>query len=157
LRVLVLNHNNLESLPPEIEQLQNLESIYLGGNPRLDFAAVLRLLGHLPKLVGLGLDDNRLTSVPKEIALLQHLKTLGLSANRLRALPSELAKLSALESLDLYHNAIADLPEELTRLEHLKRLFLKDTPLTRQLESVQRRLPRVTLSLDVPPELYLTM
>lgn len=65
LRALVMNRNaDLTEIPEELGHLPELTAIYLGGSPRLRFAEVLRTLQQLPKIEGLGIDDNQLGTIP---------------------------------------------------------------------------------------------
>ena len=84
LSVLILHRNGLKTLSAEITELRNLQSIYLGGRPALDFNDVVEKLAKLPKLEGVGLDDNQMREVPRGIDRLRACKRLGLSSNGLR-------------------------------------------------------------------------
>ena len=88
LRALVMNRNaDLTEIPDELGHLPELAAIYLGGSPRLRFADVFRTPQQLPRLEGLGNDDNQLGAVPDELAGFPRLKRLGLSGDALTALP----------------------------------------------------------------------
>ncbi len=78
----------------------------------------------------LDLSGNRLTALPREIALLTALKSLDLSGNRLTVLPPEIAQLTALQSLDLSGNQLTALPPEIARLTALQSLDLSGNQLT---------------------------
>jgi Leucine-rich repeat (LRR) protein len=157
LRSLVLNRNaDLIEIPDELGHLPELTAIYLGGSPRLRFAEVLRTLQQLPRLEGLGIDDNQLGAVPDELAGFPRLKRLGLSGDALTALPPSIGALINLESLDLYDNALTALPTELSQLTRLRVLYIKGNPLPpSELERIRAALPAATLNTDTPNEVYL--
>ncbi len=75
-----LSGRNLETLPSELWQFQNLEILDLG--------------------------NNRLTTLPPEIGRLRHLRSLGLRGNDLESLPPEILQLEKLESLDVRDNPL---------------------------------------------------
>ncbi|KAL6059966.1 non-specific serine/threonine protein kinase [Balamuthia mandrillaris] len=83
----------------------------------------LSLFDSLTHLTDLDLSHNRLTSLPAQVARLQHsLTRLNLSGNRLTTLSEEgLNSLDRLQSLTLSYNALTELPEmdRLTALTNL--------------------------------------
>lgn len=63
-----------------------------------------------------------ISSLPPEIAKLQHLTRLNLVGNRLEFLPREIGRLKDLRTLNLSYNTLKEIPEEigfLTKLTHL--------------------------------------
>jgi hypothetical protein len=103
LRVLVLDDNQLRTLPHELGRLSRLETLSIAGN----------LLDELPSacVVGwtalhtLNVARNTLTQLPtKELANLTLLTTLDVSQNRLVEFPSELRRSSSLAFVSLMHN-----------------------------------------------------
>jgi hypothetical protein len=87
---LLLNHNKLTSIPPEIEKLRNLTQLYL--------------------------EVNRLTSIPPEIGKLGNLTILRLNNNNLTSIPPEIGQLRNLTYLWLYNNPIEHIPLNVTRI-----------------------------------------
>ena len=77
-----LKYRELTHLPPEIGQLQNLQSLDLW--------------------------NNKLTHLPPEIGQLQNLQSLCLQDNKLTHLPPEIVQLKNLQSLDIRGNSIQD-------------------------------------------------
>nr|KAF6502415.1 Ras suppressor protein 1 [Molossus molossus] len=75
---LVLSHNKLTTVPPNIAELKNLE--------------VLNFF------------NNQIEELPTQISSLQKLKHLNLGMNRLNTLPRGFGSLPALEVLDLTYN-----------------------------------------------------
>ena len=87
-------------------------------------------------LVGLYLNDNRLTKLPAEISLLSKLQKLELSRNKLRTLPVELGDMTELRELYLNGNSLRILPQELGRLFQLRVLGLQGNPLPKDFLSM---------------------
>ena len=92
------------SIPPEIENLSELEALDLSENSLT--GSIPPELGNLSKLLGLDLSANSLTgSIPPELGNLSELTWLRLARNRLTgSLPPELGRLSRLTSLFLIGN-----------------------------------------------------
>ena len=155
LEVLVLDRTDLASLPATLGRLRHLRVLYLGGNPRLDFAKVMTQLAAYPALERLGLDDNGLTALPPEIGMLVRLRALSLSKNQLRSLPPEIGRMTALRSLDLVQNEFFDLPEALARLPSLRTVYVSGNVVSSEAaRRFQRKAPRVSVTWRVPDEPY---
>ncbi|MBE8999850.1 leucine-rich repeat domain-containing protein [Nostoc sp. LEGE 12447] len=82
-----LSGKGLITLPSEIGQLTNLQTLYL--------------------------NNNQLSSLPSEIGQLTNLQTLYLNNNQLSSLPSEIGQLTNLQSLDLSTNPLESPPPEI--------------------------------------------
>lgn len=96
--------NNLSgSLPKEISELEQLESLLLAHN-------------------------NLQNSIPEEITLLQHLEEIDLSSNNLiGAIPESLGNLKHLRHLNLERNQLnGTFPSSITELDKLEVFFLTD-------------------------------
>ena len=124
---LELDWNRLTALPPELAQLQHLESLILGSN---QLTALPPELGQLANLETLILGSNQLTTLPPELSQLHNLTTLNLWMNQLTALPPELGQLQYLTTLNLRSNQLTALPPELGQLQNLAGLDLRENPLT---------------------------
>ncbi|ASF47503.1 COR domain-containing protein [Methylovulum psychrotolerans] len=140
LQSLYLTENQLSHLPPEIGQLQALQMLDLGKNQ----------LSHLPPEIGqlqalkkLYLWNNQLSQLPSEIGLLQTLQQLILWGNRLNQLFPEMWKLQFLQALNLGKNQLSHLRSEIGQLQALQSLFLEGNQLNHlppeigQLQSLQ--------------------
>lgn len=104
-REISLSYNNLSgSVPPEIEDLEDLRGLYLS--------------------------YNHINSLPEEIGSLVNLETLEISGNELTELPKGIGNLSNLESLGIAENPIASLPDEISKLTNLTALCAYSTQLT---------------------------
>ena len=68
----------------------------------------------------LNLNDNEISSLPKEIGDLTNLKDLYLGRNKLKMLPKEIGNLKNLEILHLGNNDFKVLPKELGNLKNLE-------------------------------------
>ena len=126
LKVLSLGGNLLTSIPLELFDLTNLQSLYLGGNQISEIPHDIRKLINL-KVLYLG--GNQLTSIPNEVGNLVELQALSLCENRLRTLPSSIALLRNLKSLGLHKNLLTALPPGIVKLRGLQELSLRNNPL----------------------------
>ncbi len=118
---------NLDTLPAEIGQLSNLQSLLLWGNR---IAVVPPEIGQLSNLQYLSLFENFLTTVPAELWQLSNLQSLALGGNQLTAVPAEIGQLSNLQGLYLQDNQLTAVPAEIGQLSNLTELFLYDNQLT---------------------------
>ena len=87
-------------------------------------------------VVGLGLFNCYLSSVPDSITSFKNLRELSLRANQLIKLPSNILKLESLEMLDIALTDIGNLPESLGNLQNLKTLNLENNSLVRLPKSI---------------------
>ncbi|MDQ1591741.1 MAG: internalin [Pyrinomonadaceae bacterium] len=87
-------------------------------------------IAKLTGLIDLDLSGNKLTSLPSEITRLTGLTYLYLRNNQLTSLPPEITKLTGLTSLDVGDNKLTSLPPEITKLINLTELDLWNNELT---------------------------
>ncbi|MGF1991008.1 MAG: COR domain-containing protein [Nostoc sp. ZfuVER08] len=85
-------------------------------------------IGQLTNLQSLDLDGNQLSSLPGEIVQLTNLQSLDLRRNQLSSLPGEIVQLTNLQSLNLSRNQLSSLPGEIRQLSNLKKLDLRRNP-----------------------------
>ena len=92
------------SIPPELGNLSNLNSLELSGNQLT--GNIPPELGDLANLTELWLSSNQLTgSIPPELGNMVNLRTLSLGWNQLTGrIPTELMNLSSLSYLDICEN-----------------------------------------------------
>ena len=95
-------HNQLNSLPPDIDRLYQLEEI--------------------------NVEYNFIVALPHNIMLIKSLKVLNVRQNRLTALPGPMSDfeifLPALRTWDASHNLVTEMPSGMTRLRNLEILSL---------------------------------
>jgi hypothetical protein len=156
-----LSHNNVTgSIPPELENLGNLEFLniianQLSGSIPAEIGNLSNLenlclyknklsgiipaeIGNLVKLEELSLFENQLSgSIPAEIGNLSQLKVLILCDNRLSgSIPQELGNLGNLQYLYLYFNQLSgSIPTGIGNLVKLEELFLFDNQLSGSIPS----------------------
>lgn len=113
------------SIPAELENLANLETLDLGDNQLTGSIPVQ--LGNLANLTVLWLDSNQLTgSIPAQLGNLDKLEELYLFSNQLsRNIPEQLENLDNAVVLDLGGNQLnGSIPDELGNLANLEELYL---------------------------------
>ena len=84
---IIIHHNNIKSIPPEIFKLKNLKKLLIG--------------------------NNKLTSLPSTLCENEQLEVLSLRGNLFAELPEVLFQLNNLNYLDITHNQIEVLNPEL--------------------------------------------
>jgi len=92
------------------------------GNNKLDTLPIE--LAQLIKLKELFLFNNQFRAIPLEIFELVSLTKLSLHDNQLSMIPPEIAKLTNLRELNFYGNRLKILPSEMAKLTNLRQLFL---------------------------------
>ncbi|KAM3914129.1 LOW QUALITY PROTEIN: leucine-rich repeat-containing protein 40 [Leptodactylus fuscus] len=126
LRQLDCTSNLLEDMPATLGGLDSLEQLYLRQNK-------LTFLPELPDcklLKELHVGNNQISTVgPQHLSHLSSLCVLELRDNKLKSLPDEIALLKGLERLDLSNNDLGSLPNSLANLPNLKSLQLEGNPL----------------------------
>ncbi len=160
---LSLNENDLQgTIPVELGQLTNLDSLNLSGNQLT--GNVPQELGQLTNLKGLNLSGNEISgNVPSELGQLTNLESLLLARNKLTdEIPVELGRLTNLRKMDLQLNLLTgNIPAELGRLTNLRILDLSDNPLDGEIPSELGQLTNLesltlwfnSLTGEIPPEL----
>ncbi|CAG9535761.1 unnamed protein product [Cercopithifilaria johnstoni] len=152
LRRLILSHNRISSVPPNIADLVNLESLNLWNNQIEDLPTSISSLNKL-RILNLGM--NRLNILPRGFGSFQALEILDLTYNNLNErslpgnfffmptlralylgdndfeyLPADIENLSSLQVLVLRENDLLALPKEIGKLYRLKELHIQGNRLT---------------------------
>ncbi|XP_053497802.1 leucine-rich repeat-containing protein 10 [Ictalurus furcatus] len=125
---LYLSNNHLNSLPPELNNLEKLQILALDFNCFVELPLVVCSLRQLNILY---IGNNQLYKLPNELAQLRGLKTLWLDNNCLTKFPSVVCKLSDLRTLHLGYNQFHSLPGELARLKELRSIWLSGNVLNK--------------------------
>ncbi len=107
LESLTLKHARLKQVSGELGRLSKLKRLDLAWNPELE--TLPPELGQLEGLDSLNLDNTGVRTLPESLGQLQHLRYLGLRATPMTTLPPWLSRLSNLKGLDLYRT---DIPAE---------------------------------------------
>jgi Leucine-rich repeat (LRR) protein len=130
---------SLEQLPPEIGELEKLESLHLSFNK---LSKLPTEIGQLRELRWLYLRANLLEELPLTVGQLQYLYLLDLRSNKLTKLPDEITQLQNLSSLDLSANQLSDLPENIVKMKSLKQLWLTGNPIpVEEIEALRLAMP----------------
>jgi hypothetical protein len=87
-------------------------------------------------IIGLGLNDIKLTTLPESIGTLKSLKNLSLMDNQLSTLPTSIGNLGSLIEIYLGGNQLTALPEAVWNLTSLELLGLGNNALTALPEAV---------------------
>ncbi len=132
LESLNLSGNDIATIPQDITRLENLQSLDLWKNKLSEFP---RVLGKLPNLVVLRLKLSSLKSLPGWLFQIKDL-SLDLSGKKRTTLPKSVTKLSNLTELDLSFNQITNLPESIGKLSNLTVLYLSANEITKLPESI---------------------
>jgi hypothetical protein len=131
-----LTGREIAILPGSIGDLNGLKCLLLGcrrfsGIPHDPICNTLDSLpveiGKLTELVSLGLDGNRLVTLPSSIAELKKLKYLNVEYNKFASLPAVIGDLTELESLKLGYNPLTSVPDEIGHLGKLRYMSLYAT------------------------------
>ncbi|XP_003741154.1 leucine-rich repeat-containing protein 40 [Galendromus occidentalis] len=121
---LALQNRGFTELPSVVCNLNNLsEQEVKSIDVTLDRASQDDWWTQMP-LSKLFLGSNRLTTLPPEIAQLEHLTILELQDNNISKLPQQMESLSNLIRLNLSHNKMTELPDCLCHLKDLRVLAL---------------------------------
>jgi Leucine-rich repeat (LRR) protein len=123
LQFLYAQHNNIEEIP-DFEGCTHLQQIYFGNNYIKEVSA--EFCENMSNLKILELRDNKIETIPNEIAMLQHLIRLDLTNNDLTDLPHSLGLLAHLQNLQVEGNKLKKIRADIIKggtiriLKHLK-------------------------------------
>ena len=140
--------DRLKEIPPEVFELEQLESLNLKRNQLKKLPDYITKLSNLTEL---NLSYNQLTTLPESITKLSNVTWLNLNVNQLKTLPESITKLSNLTWLDLSFNQLTTLPESITKLSNLTWLDLSFNQLTTLPESITKLSNLTWLDLSFNP------
>lgn len=84
----------------------------------------------LKELKDIGLANNNLKTIPKEIGMLKNVKSIYLDNNNIEYLPNEICDLYNLKELTISNNPLKELPTEFGNLSMLNHLWCANCELT---------------------------
>ena len=129
---LVIENTEIDSLPDNIGDLENLESLTVTG--RRTVPSKMKVLpdsiGNLTNLTELSFSDIPLKELPETIGGMSSLETLRVRFGQLKTFPKTIGKLSNLKFITADHNEIESLPDEIGNLAQLVSLILDDNNLS---------------------------
>ncbi|MHA1821636.1 MAG: leucine-rich repeat domain-containing protein [Promethearchaeota archaeon] len=138
---------DLETLVGNIPQVSEIDDETFGfkseqnhivgiGLYNKDISSLPESIGQLKNLQELYLYNNELSSLPERIGDLTNLQRLDLSGNQLSSLPESIGALKNLKELYLTLNQLSSLPESIGALKNLKELWINDNQLSSLPESI---------------------
>ncbi|MBP2098504.1 leucine-rich repeat domain-containing protein [Enterococcus rivorum] len=152
---LKLSGNKIKSYPQELNQLPNLNVLWLNDNEitsmegfgEVAFPALTQLyladnqIIELPQTfvnysIGKGtgsevyLDNNQLTQLPENIGTIEKMRTFTVSGNFLSEVPGSLLENNTVSAMDLSNNQLVELPDTIASGSNLATLYLADNQLT---------------------------
>ncbi|KKK42954.1 MAG: leucine-rich repeat domain protein [Candidatus Lokiarchaeum sp. GC14_75] len=153
---IALNRCGLQVVPDSIENLKNLNEIYLTENMIREipesFGSLVNLgilnlsknklkvipesFGNLSSLEILNLNHNQLEWLPNSIKGLKNLKILSLWGNNLSSLPEQIGSLSSLNILGVSYNLLKSIPDGVSNLKALHTLDLSNNALVKVPDSL---------------------
>lgn len=118
LKILHLRYSDINKLPEELKNLDQVEQLSLRGNYNLDLEQAFDVISGMESLKILDLSFNRIKSIPKNVDKLKQLQTIYLGNyesccplinfgvqtpyNDIQKLPSTISKLTSLQNLYLW-------------------------------------------------------
>jgi internalin A len=122
LRILNIQHNNIQELPQLSDNFEALEQLFVNNNNIEQFPEQLVAF---PKVKLLALNNNQINRLPEHFQGLEVLEILYLQNNSLEWLPEDICQLSQLKELHLNDNKLTGLPSSLQLLHQLEVLNLE--------------------------------
>jgi hypothetical protein len=120
---LVMDHNQIKTLPKNMGKMSNLKWLYLS--------------------------QNLLSELPKSFEMLQNLIYLTLNDNQFTTFPEVLCHLTNLQVLHFQNNPISNFEANFSSLVHLKELNLIGTPISTAMQAqIRKQLPACKLVFE---------
>lgn len=124
---LFLNNNEIEALPDEFADLDNVVFIYLNTNR---IRVIPRAVTDMKALLGMYFTENALTEIPDYVYTMTQLRKFQISKNHVKEIPEQFGNLVNLIHLNLADNEIAKLPDSMAKLTQLRVCELSGNRLT---------------------------
>ena len=131
LNTLNIKNNTLYLLPQSIDEHKNLETLIVSKNKISD---LIESVSKLENLIHLDVSSNYINFLRDDIYQLKKLAFFNISNNKLYSLPKTIGSLSKLNFFDFSHNMISEIPYEINELNKSSLVLYKGNPL---LESPQ--------------------
>lgn len=180
LQKIVIEYDSIAEIPPFVQKLRNVESLYLEntrllpvGISRFPNLKVLKIrapkviqfskdIGELKTLRTLVVLENKMPEMHSTVGNLENLEELYWTGGQLTALPASVGKLKNLKSLYLPTNQLQSLPTEIGEMESLEVLNLFANRLRNLPPQITQLKNLKTLNLrgntfedlEITPELY---
>ncbi len=135
-----LSGNNLNTLPKQIADLENLSVLNLSDNQIEDFPNDILKLKKLEVLL---LGNNKIREIPQKISSLENLKILDLSKNQVANLPAELEELNNIEAIFLNGNELKIFPPVITELTNLKALDISENKIVKLSKETLKKIKKL--------------
>lgn len=151
-----IQYNGFESIPADINNFIELESLYLEGNPlkkisplylprlnNIDLEFICNDINIINNLIhsfiqcqnvhDIYLSFNKIKEIPTEIYIFPNLRYLDMNCCEIEILPKELLKIESLEEISVVNNKIQEIPDGFERF----RIGLDENPLY-SLKNIQK-------------------
>jgi len=143
-----LEGKNLKELPEVIFKFPNLEVLYLGNNPELDWKKTFESLSKIKQLKGISLAQNNLKTLSEDLNKLENLEKIWLDLNTeldFSQAFTVLAKLPKLKELSLRENTFEKIPDNIKNLKNLESLFLSYNDNLAEINPSLAEIPKLTV------------
>lgn len=145
LTILYINGNKLRTVPANLADIKQLETVDLSNNL---ISLIPNRFCTLRNLRALNLSGNNLEFLPVGFAQLRQLEELLLAHNQLAELRDNFGELSKLEILDISHNRLAVLPDSVANFKRLEEFNLRGNRLKELPATIEQLSSLVLLDLS---------
>ena len=145
LTILYINGNKLRTVPANLADIKQLETVDLSNNL---ISLIPNRFCTLRNLRALNLSGNNLEFLPVGFAQLRQLEELLLAHNQLAELRDNFGELSKLEILDLSHNRLIILPDSIANFNRLEEFNLRGNRLKELPATIEQLSSLVLLDLS---------
>lgn len=123
LKVILLNENNIGSIPANIKSMSKLIRINLAGN---NISTIPIEIGELAKIEHIDLSWNFIDSIPQNLILNKNMQSIDLSWNELNRIPNFIYKLHKLKILNINNNNLRKISTGVKNLSLLEKVNLSN-------------------------------
>ncbi len=130
LELLAINKNEADTFKiDEAMKIKSLRNLEIGSSNVYTFPETISEMKRLEKFVCL---DCKISKIPQNIGLNDHLKVLDLSYNQISEIPESIFMMKNLKYLGLRDNKITELSEKFYYLKNLEVLDLRGNPISEE-------------------------